>query len=172
MICHPVRAGPIPTPMNPPFLNLMPARNPATLPRSRPVYAALVAGVIVVGLASRKFAWLLPPLLHKNAGDILWATMVFLACGLLFPRLSTGRIAFFASVFSLGIELAKFCHAPWLETVRATTLGRLVFGYTFSWSNLLCYLVGIGIGVGLELCKGGIIRREAVQRVEKHQEPR
>ena len=133
--------------MNPPSLNPF---NP-TRSRNRALYAALVVVVIGLGLASRKLAWLLPPLLHKNAGDILWATMVFLLCGLLFPRLSTLRIALFAAVFSLGIELGKFYHAPWLDTVRATTFGRLVFGYTFSWSNLLCYLLGIGLGVGVEV---------------------
>jgi hypothetical protein len=120
--------------------------------RNRVAYASLVGIAIVFGLASRKFAWLLPALLHKNLGDLLWAVMVFFLFGLLFPRLSTLRVAGLAAIFSLGIEVGKFYHAPWLDTMRATTLGRLIFGYTFSWSNLVCYLIGIGIGVVLELC--------------------
>src|SRR5579859_4177267 len=101
--------------------------------RRRPVYVALVGIVILLGLASRKFAWLLPDLLHKNTGDFLWAVMVFFLFGLLFPRLSTFRIAMLAALFSVCIEVGKFYHAPWLDAVRATVPGRLVFGYTFSW---------------------------------------
>ena len=80
--------------------------------RRRPIYTGLVVIVIILGLASRKFAWLLPSLLHKNMGDILWAVMVFFLFGLLFPRLSTLRIATLAAFFSLAIEVAKFYHAP------------------------------------------------------------
>jgi len=119
--------------------------------RSRFVYAMLVVLVIMVGLASRKFAPHLPRLLQKNAGDVLWATMVFVLGGLLLPRLSTLRIAAYSALFSLTIECLKFYHAPWLESLRHTTLGRLVFGFVFGWNNLLCYLIGILCGMALEL---------------------
>jgi hypothetical protein len=128
--------------------------------RSRSTYAAAVAVLIVLGLASRKFARLLPGLLHKNAGDILWATMVFCALGWLFPRLSTFRLAALSALFSLGIEVGKFYHAPWLDAVRATPPGRLVFGYVFSWSNLVCYLIGVGLGAGVELWRKASISRQ------------
>lgn len=130
---------------------------PSTPPRSRSLYAALVLVVIGLGLASRRFSWLLPTLLQKNAGDILWATMVFFGGGLLFPRVSTLRLAAFAMLFSVGIEFAKFYHAPWFDPLRATTLGRLIFGYQFSWSNLLCYLLGIGLGVVGELWRSSAL---------------
>ena len=132
---------------------------PSIPPRRRPLYVALVVVVIGLGLASRRFSWLLPTLLQKNAGDILWATMVFLGGGLLFPRLSTFRLAVFATLFSFAIELGKFYHAPWLDPMRATTLGRLIFGYQFSWSNLLCYLLGISLGVGGELWRASALSR-------------
>jgi hypothetical protein len=120
--------------------------------RSRPVYAVLAVCVIALGLASRRFAGLLPPLLHKNAGDVFWAMMAFLLFALALPRLSTLRVAALSALFSLSIELLKFCHAPWLDGLRATTAGRLVFGYAFSWSNLVCYSIGVAIGAGLDLC--------------------
>lgn len=121
--------------------------------RNRLVYAALVTLVIALGLASRRYGWLLPGLLRKNAGDALWAAMVFFLFCLLLPRLSTLRIAGLAALFALGIEFSKFLHAPWFDAVRATTGGRLVFGYVFSWSNLVWYLLGIGLGVVCELSR-------------------
>jgi hypothetical protein len=131
--------------MSIPFVQLT-----APINRSRPVYAAIVALIIVLGLASRKFAWLLPTLLKKNAGDILWATMVFFLLGLLLPRLSTLRIAAIAGLFSIFIEFFKFFHAPALDAFRDTTAGGLIFGYGFSWSNLVCYAVGIVLGMLVE----------------------
>lgn len=120
---------------------------PSLTLRTRLGSATAVALLIVLGLASRKFSYLLPSLLRKNMGDILWATLVFFLFGLLLPRLSTLKIAGLACLFSLCIEVSKFYHSDWFDAVRSTTLGRLVFGWVFSWSNLLCYLIGIMVGV-------------------------
>lgn len=121
-----------------------------SIERPRVLYLMLIFGVIVLGLASRRFDMLLPGWMHKNTGDVLWATMVFFLFGLLLPKWPTARIALLAAAFSVGIEFIKPYHAPWLDAVRNTILGRLIFGYVFSWSNLLCYLIGIGLGVLLE----------------------
>ena len=40
-------------------------------------------------------------------------------------------------------------HARWIA-VRRTTLGGLVLGFGFLWSDLACYTVGIGLGMVLE----------------------
>jgi hypothetical protein len=137
----------------------MPLSLTETRQRNRLLYAGLVVLVIGLGLASRKFAPHLPKLLQKNAGDILWATMAFLLWGLLLPRLSTLRIAACSALFSLTIEVLKLCHAPFLETMRNTTLGRLVFGFVFQWKNLLCYGIGIGLGVAGELWRSAATKR-------------
>ncbi len=118
--------------------------------RNRPHYAVLFLMVLLLGLASRRFAWLLPPLLHKNAGDILWALMLFLVFGLLLPRLSTFRTAAISVAFCIGIEVLKLYQAPWINAVRSTKFARLLFGYSFSWSNLFCYLIGIGLAAAIE----------------------
>src|SRR5689334_11425430 len=88
---HPQRAG-----RGQPGENRLPADHPSPHPqlalfdrvrmkkqrgRDRIVYASLIVMVIVLGIGSRKIAPWLPLLLKKNAGDILWALMVFLLCG-------------------------------------------------------------------------------------------
>ncbi|MBD3879661.1 MAG: DUF2809 domain-containing protein, partial [Quinella sp. 1Q5] len=40
------------------------------------------------------------------------------------------------------IELSQLWHPPFLEALRATTVGGLVLGYGFLWSDLVCYTVG------------------------------
>ena len=107
------------------------------------MYALLLGLTIIVGLASRKFSFLLPFWLAKNAGDVLYAVMSFWLAGFLFSRLSTSRAALAAGLFCLGIELLKFVQVPWLVAVRHSRTGALVFGSGFHWSNLVCYALGV-----------------------------
>jgi hypothetical protein len=124
----------------------------------RLTYALLIFLTIPLGLASRKFSSLLPALLSKNAGDILYATMAFWLVGFLFPRLSTFRTAVAATLFCFGIEFLKFYDAPWMVTTRHSRAGALVFGSGFHVSNLACYLLGIGLAAGIELMLGVCVK--------------
>ena len=118
--------------------------------RPRPLYAALLLLTILLGLASRHFSHELPPLLAKNAGDILYATMAFWLAGLLFPRLAIAKVAAIALAFCFAIEYAKFIQTPWAVAVRHRTWGHLIFGSGFHISNLVCYALGVLLGVGVE----------------------
>ncbi|HLK55451.1 MAG TPA: DUF2809 domain-containing protein [Chthonomonadaceae bacterium] len=118
--------------------------------RNRLYYALLIGATILLGLASRRVDRFLPGPLHKNTGDVLWAMMAYWIIATLFARRSTLFLVSVTGAFCLFIECFKFIQAPWLDTLRATTLGRLIFGYNFSWSNLLCYAIGIGIGALIE----------------------
>jgi len=118
--------------------------------RSRLTYALLIALTIPLGLASRKFASLLPPLLAKNAGDVLYATMAFWLVGFLFPRFSTFRTALISTLLCFGIEFLKFAQVPWLVAARHSRAGALVFGVGFHASNLVCYVLGAALAVAVE----------------------
>ena len=111
--------------------------------RNRLTYALLAALTIAVGLASRHFSFLLPPWLAKNAGDVLYAVMVYWLLGLCFPRLSPARAALAAGGFCFAIEFLKFSTAPWLVAARHNRFGTLVFGSGFHVSNLVCYALGV-----------------------------
>lgn len=118
--------------------------------RNRLTYALLAALTIGVGLASRRFLFLLPPWPAKNAGDVLYAVMVYWLLGLCFPRLSPARTAFAAGLFCFGIEFLKFAQAPWLVAARDNRFGALVFGRGFHVSNLVCYALGVAIALLIE----------------------
>lgn len=122
--------------------------------RNRLLYALLALCVIGLGLASRHYASLLPLFLRKSAGDALWALMVFVLCGLLFPRRPTRWTAGAALAFSVLIEFSQIYHAPWIDAIRAYPLGHLVLGSGFAWGDMVCYAVGVAVGVGGEwLCR-------------------
>jgi uncharacterized membrane protein YccC len=122
-----------------------------TQPRNRPLYALLMIVVIVLGLASRHWRHLLPAILQKNAGDGLWALMVFVLLGFLFPTRSTAWTASIAAIISACDEFSQAYHTPSLDAIRATTLGHLILGSDFAWTDMLDYAIGILIGAALEI---------------------
>jgi len=114
--------------------------------RNRLLYAIFTIIVIILGLSSRKFAFALPELLNDYLGDALWALMIFIGFGFLFPKIETKRLAFISLIFCYGIEMSQLYHAEWIDNIRATTLGGLVLGYGFLWSDLVAYTIGVGVG--------------------------
>ncbi|MGD6888015.1 DUF2809 domain-containing protein [Bacillus mobilis] len=114
--------------------------------RNRLLYALFTIVVIILGLSSRKLAFVLPQLLNDYLGDALWALMIFTGFGFLFPKIETKKLAFISLLFCYGIELSQWYHAEWIDNIRATTLGGLVLGYGFLWSDLVAYTIGVGVG--------------------------
>ena len=121
-----------------------------TPPRSRIVYAIVLVAIVAAGLASRRFGHLLPAFVATYAGDTLWASMVFVGLGLLFPRARTGTLAIAALAFAVADEISQLYHAPWIDAIRGTRLGALVLGYGFLWSDLACYTVGVLSAAAIE----------------------
>jgi hypothetical protein len=118
--------------------------------RSRPIQLLILLIVIVAGLASRKYPWLLPSCLGKYPGDALWALAAFVIWGLILPRTNTLKIAGLAFITAFVDELSQLYHAPWIDTIRNTTPGHLILGFSFSWYDILAYAVGILAGIILE----------------------
>ena len=114
--------------------------------RNRLLYAMFTILVIILGLSSRKFAFALPALLNDYLGDALWALMIFIGFGFLFPKIEMKKLAFVSLMFCYGIEVSQLYHAEWIDSIRATTLAGLVLGYGFLWSDLVAYTIGVGVG--------------------------
>ena len=114
--------------------------------RARLPFAIAALVVIAFGLFSRSPA--APPgLFATYGGDVLWATLVYLLFRSLYPPLAIWRAALYAALFALAIEVSQLYHAPWIDAIRQTWLGGLVLGFSFLWSDLACYSVGILLGV-------------------------
>ncbi len=56
-----------------------------------------------------------------------------------------------ALLFSFAIEFSQLYKALWINNLRHTLFGRLVLGEGFLWSDLVCYTVGIAIGVLIDI---------------------
>ena len=113
---------------------------------ARFVYIIATAIVVIAGLASRRYRGDLPTFLAEYAGDTLWALMLFLIVSSLlagWPILARAAISL---ALALLVELSQLYHAPWIDAIRQTTLGGLVLGFEFLWTDLVCYSFGIVIG--------------------------
>ena len=117
--------------------------------RNRLLYSILTSIVLLLGLASRRFFGEIP-FVRSYVGDALWALMVFFGFALIFNRWPVRTVALATLLFSFGIELSQLYHAPWIDSIRSTRLGGLVLGFSFVWSDLLCYSLGITVGFLVE----------------------
>jgi hypothetical protein len=118
--------------------------------RNRLLYSALLAGVIAAGWGTRRYGSQLPEILAAYGGDTFWALMVFVGIGLIARGWPTKRVAGLALAVSYAVEFSQLYHAGWIDQLRQTVAGRLVLGQGFVWSDLLCYTVGVGLGVAAE----------------------
>jgi hypothetical protein len=109
--------------------------------RNRFWYAIAVAVVILVGMASRRYP-LLPEIVDKYPGDVLWTMMVFCLGAIVFPRTSTIKLAGLALFISYAVEFGQLYRAPWIVAIRQTTIGHLILGADFAWGDLIAYTVG------------------------------
>lgn len=114
------------------------------------MYLVIALLVVVLGLASRRYATALPPVLAEYAGDTLWAVMVFIAIGVLGADWPSVRVALATLVVAYAVEISQLYHAPWIDGLRNTRLGALVLGYGFLWSDIACYTAGVALCVAIE----------------------
>ncbi len=121
-------------------------------------YGLSVLITMALGLASRRYADMLPPLLDAHAGDMLWAMMVYWGVRLiLYRHYSVAVIA--ALLFCYGIEFSQLYQADWIRQLRDTTIGGLVLGHGFLIVDLIRYTVGIVLATALDMLARYMLRQ-------------
>ena len=119
--------------------------------RNRLLYAVLVVIVMILGLLSRKYGYVIPDFIDTYLGDALWALMIYLGVAFIFNKKKIKIVAALGLSFCYLIEISQLYHANWIDNIRKTTLGGLILGYGFLWSDLVAYSMGIGIGLIIDL---------------------
>jgi len=71
--------------------------------------------------------------------------MVYWLLALWAPGVSAVKLALGSLLVSFADELSQLYQAPWIQQIRATTVGHLVLGSHFSWLDVASYTVGIGM---------------------------
>lgn len=105
------------------------------------MYFVLSLSSIGLGLASRSFKML--EWGHAYLGDALYAVFIYFGFRFLFPNLSVRPSALAALFFCYAIEFQQMISWEWLMAIRSTTIGHLVLGQGFLWSDILAYSFGV-----------------------------
>lgn len=113
-------------------------------------YLVAVVLTILFGLASRKFSQLLPVFVAENAGDALWAMMVYFGFRFLIIRRSLRTAIILSLLFSYSIEFSQLYQASWINNLRSTLLGSLILGKGFLTVDLFRYAAGIILATFLD----------------------
>jgi hypothetical protein len=109
--------------------------------KTRLISLLIALTLIPIGLATRQYGneWM-----KLYLGDVLWAGMIYWGFQFLLAN-EPKQTAIYAILFCFLIEFSQLYHAPWIDEIRHTRLGGLVLGFGFLWSDLVCYLVGVGL---------------------------
>ena len=75
---------------------------------------------------------------------------IFFMLGLVFRSASTRRLVLVSLIITYAIELSELYQADWINQLRSIKLIGLILGYTFLWSDLAMYSIGIAVGALLE----------------------
>ena len=113
----------------------------------RILYAACVVFLTWLALATRHHPQWFHPLVAVYGGDTIWAGMFLFFLRTIFLNTSLWKLAALAYALGIADEFSQLYRATWANQVRQTTIGRLLFGAGFLWSDILCY--GIGIALAL-----------------------
>ena len=131
--------------------------------RSRRVYLLAIAVLFLFGLPSRLVPQLLPAFYVNYIGDALWAMAIFFMLGVVFPAASTKRFVMTTLAITYAIEISELYQADWINELRSIKIIGLILGYTFLWTDLVMYTLGIAVGALLE--------KRLLWRRTQHSEP-
>jgi Protein of unknown function (DUF2809) len=109
----------------------------------------LIALTIPLGLASRMSSVPMPSVVRDFGGDVLSATCIFFGVGFVLNRYRLATCAAVAFGICVLIELQQLLRFPWLVRLREETPLDILLGHGFLWSDLVCYAVGVGLGVAV-----------------------
>jgi hypothetical protein len=105
-------------------------------------YFIAISITMFIGLMSRRYS-VGGDFMHDYVGDAIWAGMIYFGFRFLLPsaKIKSGVIA--ALVFCYAIEISQLNQSEWLNQWRRTTIGGLILGFGFLWSDFLMYMIGI-----------------------------
>ena len=99
-----------------------------------------VTGVIILAIEIYIAIFIKGGFIRHYIGDVL-ATAMLYAFGRAIFRVAPINLAIFVFIISLFIEAAQYLKILEILDVKSSIL-RIIFGGTFDWTDIICYLAG------------------------------
>ncbi len=108
----------------------------------RIVYGCCFIFFTWLALATRSHRQFFHPLLVEYGGDTIWAGMFLFFLRMIFLDTALWKLALINYALGVADECSQLYRAPWANDIRSSTVGHLLFGAGFLWSDILCYAIG------------------------------
>jgi len=118
--------------------------------RHTKIYLLTMVMIAALGLPARTIQDRLPSWYVQYFGDYLWAMLLFFGFALILQNMSTFKVAIVSLLFTYSIEVSELFHPAWLDYLRSIKLFALILGFTFLWSDIVAYTLGISTGALIE----------------------
>lgn len=118
--------------------------------RDTRIYLLIMVVITAFGLPTRVIQDQLPTWYVEYFGDYFWAMLLFFGFALVLQKMSTFKVAIATLIFAYCIEISQLFHPQWLEYLRSIKLFGFILGYSFLWSDIVAYTLGIFTGSLIE----------------------
>ena len=101
-----------------------------------------IAIIIPLGFYSKIYSGPAFPWVNNSLGGILYVIFWSLLLSVVFFRTRRWIIATIVLLITCCLEFMQLWHPPFLESIRSTFLGVTLVGSSFSWLDLVHYVIG------------------------------
>ncbi len=105
--------------------------------------------LIPIGILSKSYSGPAYVWVHNSFGGILYVLFWTLCLSIVLPRIKSWIIASIVFLITCLVELLQLWHPHFLTVLRATLIGRILLGNSFSWLDIFHYAVGLMLAVAL-----------------------
>jgi len=105
--------------------------------------------IVPMGLYSKIYDGPADNWVNNSLGGVLYVIFWSLLFSLLEARSKSCKIVVLVFLITCVIEFLQLWHPPFMETIRSNFIGATLFGNSFSWMDLVHYLIGALASLGL-----------------------
>lgn len=118
--------------------------------KKRILYLTIIAVTVVTGITVRAKKDWFPDIVNLYLGDILYAFMMYFIVCFISLKFNSRLKFIIALLICYLIEISQLYKSAWINSLRVTTLGKLVLGSGFLWSDLLAYALGVCVAFAID----------------------
>ena len=121
---------------------------PPTVPLNRWLLAGALGLLTAIGLGTKHYRGPLESWVRHHLGDVLVVVFLIGVARWIWPRRSARVLSGGVLAVAFAIECLQLWQPPFLQAIRATVLGQIIFGSYFDGWDFLHYGVGAWLGYG------------------------
>ena len=145
----------------------MPLRISRYLARKRWTILSVVI-LVPIGLYTKIYSGPAAQWVNNSLGGVLYVVFWSLVFCILLPGIKTRKIAAAVFLVTCLLEIMQLWHPPFLETIRLTFIGATLIGNSFSWLDLVHYMIGLSLSLLLLKYLGRLEEDKAERGSVKH----